>query len=681
MSANHDTAGRPLLATAADVYRGLRDEGLMLRGNGTGRDDALWESLVRALGFAPPVADLPGELERSSVSVEQFVRAFLTCLEPFAAMMAEVCAFMQQAQAADSYRGLAISYRFSDDDAVVSVDLEHFRKYWRTYLELYKRSVLRIWSACDVEQYVGDLEQHSESLRDGRHTVPDDARMPGWDPGEEIPEDWQQDGVVYSHALQVRSLLEAVEQSLSDGRVESQPDSLFGRPSASNDDGEVEGVDAAVRDILRHQELFAPCPLSAEKLAELRDLLAAAHGHLTAAARLRSADPQPQPQFGEEYSYRGPNSLEQILDHYRDLPTQERRTSSLVESLREILDLPSWRHRWQLYQVWVGMSVLDMLRARGLNPSVHAPGGKLELYEHYPAHLAEIPDCRDSVSFWAELQTVVPGEDGEKGETRSIRPDYRLARAPVTNAERALAIVEAKQRLGMTARDLETLCQRYRSGCPNGLLLFVNYDVFPECEDLAARTGACLVSEYRPGKNRSKGTVINEVGKVAAVIRSEQQQVADERTAKGKQELAAIGDEIARLIDGAESSLRGLRFLGSFHHHHADDRVGAIVLDYRRGARSLPAQGGDAFRTSVVQYARANPLAQVWLAGTTREPILGYHFDYVKDRSNLAYEECDLPKLVRSLGEQVQGSIVVLGYGSDLRFATSSRVILQTYVD
>jgi len=104
-------------------------------------------------------------------------------------------------------------------------------------------------------------------------------------------------------------------------------------------------------------------------------------------------------------------------------------------------------------------------------------------------------------------------------------------------------------------------------------------------------------------------------------------------------------------------------------------------LDYRRGARSLPAQGGDAFRTSVVQYARANPLAQVWLAGTTREPILGYHFDYVKDRSNLAYEECDLPKLVRSLGEQVQGSIVVLGYGSDLRFATSSRVILQTYVD
>ena len=41
MTSQHSTERPQPLRTAADVYRSLRNEGLMLRRDGTGRDDAL----------------------------------------------------------------------------------------------------------------------------------------------------------------------------------------------------------------------------------------------------------------------------------------------------------------------------------------------------------------------------------------------------------------------------------------------------------------------------------------------------------------------------------------------------------------------------------------------------------------------------------------------------------------
>lgn len=660
MTSQDSTERSEPLGAAADVYCRLRGEGLMLRPDGTERDDALWRELVLSLGFDPDITDLPSALEEKETSVEEFVRAFLTCFEPFAVMMADICAFMERHGARQSYHGLKISYQFSEDDKVVNFTLSHFQNFWRSYHKIFERAVFRLWSLWELRSYVNDLAKHIDAYP--APPTGTECPMPQWEPGQTIPIEFQSDETVLVHANILQGLWESVQKSISWSAKGNPPPSS---PFLAGDECLPEGS----KRIFRNQELASLRPPSEKELAELRELLAAGHQHL-ARTRWLLSEGVKAPAFPATYEYGKPNSLNAILGQYEDLPTQKRLVESLVEEIHSILDLPAWRHRWQLYQVWVGLFVLDLLREQGLDFAVHAPDGKLELHEHHPAHIANLRECKSFVSFWAELQTAVAGDTGG---IQSIRPDYRLVRSPFTMPESTLLLVEAKQRLSMKSTQLGSLYERYRAGCPKGALLFANYDDFSLSDELIQLENTYFVSRFRPGSLGAIDDVRKALHGVARMLQEEQAEMAAERKVEAQK-------EFEKLVELADARLFGLEFIGGLHPAHKQEKVGAIILDFRSSSRCLFSGNDSSLRSHVIQYLRANPLTQVWLAGTNRPPLLACQFNYDTDRRGFDTKTCDLDKLIRELKSTVQGLIVVFGYSSAVsQLSHSSQVITEGY--
>ena len=661
MSSKHTKKNSKLLRTAADVYRSLCKEGLMLRRDGTGRDDALWAELVSVLGFDPGITDLPSVLETKNTTVEEFVRAFLTCFEPFAVMMAEICLFMERHGAVKSYHGLAISYSFSENDKAVKFTLSHFQEFWRSYHTIYERVVFRLWSLWNIRSYVEDLEKHINSYFsiDSETVHP----IPKWEPGQSIPIGFQSDKMVLAHASILCELWDSVQKSIN---LASQEDQSPSSPFVADENN----IQKDTSRIFRNQELASLRPPSYKELNELLELLIDGHQYLAKASWLVSHGAK-APAFSTSYEYDKPNSLPVILAHYKDLPTHERLMESLAEEIHSILRLPAWKHRWQLYQVWVGLSVLDLLREHGLEFVVHAPDGKLELYEHHPSHIADLRECKNFVSFWAELQTAVAADSFS---VQSIRPDYRLARSPFTLPKSTLLLVEAKQRISMTSTQLKELYERYRAGCPEGLMLFLNYDNFPCNNYLVGLKDTYFISRFKPGELSAIDDVRKALDGLAKMLVQEQKVLAAQTKTEEQK-------EFQRLVKSVALKLTGLEFIGGLHTAHKDERIGAIILDYRNASRCLFFNSGSGVRSHVIQYLRANPLAHVWIAGTNLPPVFAYKFNYDNDRQGFDRKECDLEKLVDELKSIVQGVIVVFGYSSAIQNLNSSQVIIEGYSD
>jgi len=652
-----------IITTAADVYRHLVDEGLMLRKDGSGRDDALWTELITRLNFPISTTNIPQALEDSNTSVEDFIRAFFTCFEPFAVMMADICLVMQKLDAQKSYRSLSVSYTFSGEDDVVDFSLSHFRDFWRSYQKLYQRAVFRFWNEYDIDRFREDLERHSLAYSINSATTSENEH---WMPSDNFPSEWNSDKEVMSIAKTLQALWNSlVEVSSYSSEVDAISSVLVDTHSQKewrNDEFEEE--DTLGRFFI-NQEVTAR-PLNTDDVNHLKEIICLASGNLCQIAILRQNEDSPK--FGDEYEYNKPNSLVGIIKHYYDLPTEERIIESLSEEIHTILNLPVWKHRWQLYQVWVGLYALDRLQNTGLSLNVYIENSKIELYEQHPAQIADIAGCRVPVSYWAELQTAVTGPD-EK--INSIRPDYKLAKSSVTNPINTLLLIEAKQRRFMSIPNMEKLYNRYKQGCPDGTLIFVNYDAFPDIEKTDSNT--LFISQFRPGNNAAKRQVDECLDDISNMIKDEQKIVREERESDERK-------EIAKLIELSAEHVKGIDFVKGFHSAHKNERVGAIILDYRTTkARGLFGVGCE--RDTVVQTIRANPLAQVWLAGINVPPKLAYDFDYDKDRQGDEIE-CDLYKLTSELQDTVQGVIIIIGYSSNLRnLSFSSRIRLHCYSD
>jgi hypothetical protein len=633
------------IETAADVYRSLVSEGLMLRKDGSGRDDALWHELIVSLGLPTATDNIPKALEDNGITIEQFIRAFFLCFEPFSRMMVDICQSMEAVGATDSYNSMAIKYNFSENDEVVDFSLLHFRDFWKSYSKIYTRLVYRIWSTWDIREFLGDLDYHSRAYQ-GQKDQTDDFSYHKWQPNQTIPQSWASDKELFSAAKIIANLHKTITSTIKQDSATFDANlSILHKRDIR--DKQRHGDMEQYREFLAHQEVSV-WEIDVNEMAKTLEMLSEAHKTLSWIAWRRTEE---TPIFEPEYKHGEPNELLVILDHYDDLPTEERTKESLVEEIHEILNLPVWRYRWQLYQVWVGMFVLRQLEQYGIAPQVYAEDGRLELYEHHPAHLADINGCKKSIAFWAELQTLLSAStDGSK----SIRPDYSLSRIPETRPENTLLIVEAKQRKKMPPSDLESLIRRYEAGCPEGHLLIVNYDAFPPVNREHPNTE--IISNFRPDNDAGKRLVCKQIAIIARAIKAEQEEEAERiKTERETDEQKTI----LNLIEQAEDKLKGIEFVRGIHSTHAADSLGAIVLDCRDVSHS-----GAYDRYKVVQYLRANPLAQVWLAGTDFKPKLAYDFDYDNDRTGHIQVECDLVRLLQEIRGIVKGTIVVMGYSS-----------------
>lgn len=173
-----------------------------------------------------------------------------------------------------------------------------------------------------------------------------------------------------------------------------------------------------------------------------------------------------------------------------------------VSQLLELLDLPFWKKRYLLYQVWILTQLLRALDA--YNREVHIVNNKIS-FKWTGSHLGTIYTRHGRIHVWSELRSPFYAPIG-KGRKRGIKPDYSLTMEPITEPETTLIAIECKQYKRGDARNFMSAVVDYARGLPNARVILVNYGAIPPSlhEVLKDKFGDVkgriyLIGHMRPG--------------------------------------------------------------------------------------------------------------------------------------------------------------------------------------
>jgi hypothetical protein len=179
-----------------------------------------------------------------------------------------------------------------------------------------------------------------------------------------------------------------------------------------------------------------------------------------------------------------PHKAKEAIEYFEEeiwSKLQFRIKEEVVKELLDVLNLPFWKYRWYLYEVWATMHTIDAFTDYNISFNVDS-SGTLAVDRGRTTAIATINTNKGDLKFIAQLKTPVAGMRKRK----SIKPDLRVCVEPVENPDNTLLLVELKQRKKMTPKYLSEIIAAYEKGCPKSVQnYFLNYDeLSPKCNTL-----------------------------------------------------------------------------------------------------------------------------------------------------------------------------------------------------
>lgn len=441
-----------------------------------GRDNILYLKLKKELK-CPEDIGLQRFLTSSKLSAADFIIAFFKVVEPFSLMYRDIYSVMKQHSVKSGSESIKI--RFDSLDATFDIDLSDFQE-WMHVQNIMRRTLeTRLWSQKDfwkLSEYFSMLGA-KRNWNYQRRFEPSER----YDVSKPVP----------SGFTRLDDALEVIYNLLSNTASEIYE---ANRPS---------------------EERFATvlCEVSRAR-NENNDDEYDRHSLLTNASFTRETFPSVL------YSYEdlleriqdgswNRTRLEESLSYFKEilskLRSEGREEDVIVETFFKILELPFWKYRWYVYEVWTTMILVRTLSEYGIELLLEG-GTILPLRRGKGSVVGQFQDQNGRTYFIiTQRQTSVSGILGRK----AICPDIRVAEHPGTLPEQTIVIVECKQRRTMREHDLQKNISLYEQGAPSSIQnIFVNYDQFPMVSVKSVRTS--LLSEFQP-KNPHKVQDFSEI--------------------------------------------------------------------------------------------------------------------------------------------------------------------------
>lgn len=475
-----------------------------------------------------------------SPGFEPFFLAVVGEVRPFAQMLGEVYAFLGR-HATVGRRASTFRVTTAGAEAVFDFSLDAFPKH-----------LVRLLTSGDVEQAAMALalpDAGQAAVRpEGRHgrdvAVPRDPLVARWQALHSIwDNDFYDSRDDYTSFFRLASYASLMRQRLSPAdwvRVQAAVEPVIDRLAALVDTFEAAGVRMQLPSEMRrlrgdlglqrhparsYTALPEPAPEQlalaapdtyrpAQTFGDLFDELArgwAVAVHLWRTPSLVRTDDGLEHELPPDTAHDPARYADVLVDAARALTTRlddvapivDRTTQQLtVEQLIEFTELPFWKHRWFLYELWTLVRVLDVASTAGpvtLEGLSHPTPGVQEWV--LPGGMAKAPVARisggaRSVSVWTQLKTQHP-------ETQAgLEPDLRIQRDQAPQPD--IFLIENKDRLSLTTGGLARIVARYVTGTEVRGAWFINYEDFPDgAHDLEAAypaRGVRVVSQFRPGQ-------------------------------------------------------------------------------------------------------------------------------------------------------------------------------------
>lgn len=454
-----------------------------------GRDSDLLVPLAEALSLDPSQPIEP-QIVSSSITSADLTLALLSVVAPYASMLTDLLSLYIRAGADSGNASLTIRWEFSRDRPVLEVDLDAFRAWERHGRKITRLQESVLWTHDSLLIVASMLDSVPEpadlDVESGNWLAEYDVGVwPAWTPG----------------AAANRADM-AILPGLSGVSAERPVDAIRGiwnlvvrasrRLSARRDDLEQQRYQ--VRTSGSDSDNQAWTPLDPWTLKNL-DRENWAGRVLVGIDRIQSAAPEDV------------RDLEQFV---AQLPVRVTPIETVQDVLLEVLRLPFWNHRRELYAAWVSTLLVDALGDIRLLTS----RGRFE-YRSAGSQLAGTGNGGSaSLQLWSELESPLP-EPGKRRKT-SIKPDYSVLTEPVTFPESAVLVVEVKHHARQDTGLFGDALWDYALGRPEARVVLVNYgpaDQLPVAMARPADISRChAIGGLRPDNAKA-------ISKFMAVVR------------------------------------------------------------------------------------------------------------------------------------------------------------------
>ena len=429
--------------SASDLWKQLSsDAGLELRlkGGGPGRDSDVEESLRTALAVPPHATSLAtwlaadAALSRPTVSVEQLLVAILTSQQGFAEMMRDILDLLIAAQARRASQSLSIQFRFDDVCDPIRATLEEFR----------------------------EVVERIERVVASRYVLPSSSQL--WDLWRVVDEIGARRPNVYPAGFPTTPPAPETGHHELDDQLKLITELVVEFRSRCLQFGETrQEVVAAARELTPEG--------SRSQMTTIRDQLNASSDYWDVTI-LYAAESAAEKVLAGSIDANG--AAARLAPLLEGIEREDQWITRTAKQLLDILNLPTWRRRHELYSVWVGTRLIRTAEAYADDIRFHPVEGVLS-FEFGGSRLATFDWQEAQFDIWAELRSALVGSSAKR--KKGIQPDFRVVKAGIgrsTNANTTF-VLECKHYLSPKASNFAQAAADYSRSCPNASVLLVNH--------------------------------------------------------------------------------------------------------------------------------------------------------------------------------------------------------------
>lgn len=437
------------------------------------------EKQIRKKLALPDTVNIRKSLTQKDTPVESLLAAILTAMQPFSQMMCDLLKMFIKASAGQGDCNLRIHMELGQVDEALDFDLENFRQYERVTgqvcriveakmpKELWKMVYIfqKGWitnNKMPIEQ--NDIRQWLEEYRTEDKWpdfMPDRPLMGNQYLDNLTAKCWDIFEMAVARCRQVYDEDKGRCQTVQDECDQSKGNQFW----------------AAEQDCWTSQFLEAVA------------CTAATFHHLSIDRREKLAK----------------DIADDLRRYLSDTEMEKIEIMQMVDDLIEILNLPFWKKRHELYSVWVSTQIVEALKDRDIKFQVK---DNTLSFSFGGSHIATCNGLCPPLEIWAEFRTSAKKLVGH-GRTNAIQPDYTLAVDSVKDPDNTVVVVECKQYETPDIRNFRDAVIDYANGRPKAVVMLAGYGIVPpkvyeEIESENIKSRAAGFSLMRPASFSAK---------------------------------------------------------------------------------------------------------------------------------------------------------------------------------
>jgi hypothetical protein len=492
---------KDLLTTSWEIWGFLvREAGLDVKNY----DAHIVEEICKRLSIPLPCNNIGGELKKRDVPIEVFIDAFLKSIQPYVRMVSDLYVFFYLYGVKKTNKQMRMLFDFGKGPEDLGFDLKHFRDILEKYVKISRYVTVYGWNH-------DTLWMLASIFHDFWQYTPKDSNVRLWLLKYEINGEINAPFVIDPPTIDNKEVdlwlkrawqvwVTFIEECRKyGGSRNSLKEYAYKMKNKSVNTSENERKESykLIRNALEipDLELEEWDPWILYVLDSDRWPAVMLRGLFGFAERLIETH-----QSGEidRENLIIQSFLQNMQELYSKLPKWGIKQEDLVKEFMEILNLPIWKRRHELYQTWVLTEIDKALET--YQRTIHHVDGSLIL-RFSGTHIGTVETEEGLIHIWSELRSPLnnPVGQGRKGH---IQPDYSLTFEPITDPSRTIVVIECKQYRKANPTNFVNAVTDYVRGRPNSRIILVNYGEIPNNIltkiDKNLKQRVLLIGNFRP---------------------------------------------------------------------------------------------------------------------------------------------------------------------------------------